>query len=226
MAADAEILAIGHDAAFEPFAMVENGRPTGMILEIVAAALARAGLRWEFVALSLDEAEAAVVGGRVAALAFKGVTPARRAVLDFSQPIVVSGAALFAPAGGPPFRSLEDLVGRTVATPRAGPLAAEIARAAPGVTVLPSTSYPESLALVLAGKADAAALNWHAGLRMARAKHPGRFALPAAPYVSVPLAFAVAKGARAALLGAVDAEMAAMRADGTFAAIERRWLGR
>lgn len=222
----AEPLRIGHDAPFEPFAMVENGRSTGLILDLVAEALQRSGVAFTFVPLTLDESETAAAEGRVAALAFKGDTPERRARLDFSRPIVVSGGALFPPAGRPAAADLADFAGRTVVTPRRGPLAAQIARAAPEVKVLASTSYEESLGLVLAGKADAAALNWQAGLRMARVLHPGAFALPTAPFVSVPLAFAVARGKRAELLAEIDAAIAAMRADGSFTAIEEKWLGR
>jgi polar amino acid transport system substrate-binding protein len=78
----------------------------------------------------------------------------------------------------------------------------------------------------LAGKADAAALNFQAGIRMARAKHPGKFTLPSEPYSSVPLAFAVAKSKNAALMKRFDAAFAAMKSDGAFKAIEERWLGR
>jgi polar amino acid transport system substrate-binding protein len=121
---------------------------------------------------------------------------------------------------------LTEFAGRTVVTPRRGPLAAQIAKTAPEVKLVQSTSYEECLAMVLAGKADAAALNLQAGLRLARSKYPGQFALPSAPYVSVPLAFAVAKGKNAALLAKVDAAVAAMRRDGAVKAIEERWLGR
>ena len=224
--ATAETLRIGHDAPFEPFAMVENGRSAGLILDIVAEAMQRAKLAYTFVPLKLDESEPALVEGKVVALAFKGDTAERRKHLDFSAPIVISGGALFTRAGGAPSKSLKDFAGKTVVTPRRGPLAAQIATAAPEVKVLQSTSYEESLEMVLAGKADAAALNRQAGLRMARAKHPGKFTLPSEPYVAVPLSFAVAKGKNAELLQQIDTQLATMRADGTSKAIEDRWLGR
>jgi len=226
MPASAQTLRLGHDAPFEPFAMVENGRSTGLILDIVGEALKRAKIDFAFMPLKLDESETALVEGRVDALAFKGDTAERRARIDFSQPIVISGGALFTHAGTATSASLKDFAGKTVVTPRRGPLFAQIAKAAPEVKLLESTSYEESFELVLAGKADAAALNWQAGIRMARAKHPGKFALPDAPYVSVPLSFAVAKGKNAELLGKVEAALASMRADGAFKAIEEKWLGR
>jgi polar amino acid transport system substrate-binding protein len=222
----AETIRIGHDASFEPFAMVENGRSTGLILDIVAEAMKRAKLDFTYVVLSLDESETALVDGKVAALAFKGDTPERRGRMDFSAPIVLSGGALFARAGAPASKSLKDFAGKTVVTPRRGPLFAQIAKAAPDVKLLESTSYAESFEMVIAGKSDAAALNLQAGLRMARRSYPGKFALPSEPYIAVPLSFAVAKGRNADLLKTFDATLAAMKADGAFKAIEERWLGR
>ena len=226
MPASAQTLRLGHDAPFEPFALVENGRSAGMILDIVAEAMKRAKLDFAFMPLKLDESETALVEGKIDALAFKGDTAERRARIDFSQPIVISGGALFTRAGTPTSKSLKDFAGKSVVTPRRGPLAAQIAKAAPDVKVVESTSYPESFEMVLAGKADAAALNLQAGIRMARAKHPGKFTLPSEPYISVPLSFAVAKGQNADLLKRFGEQLAAMKADGAFKAIEEKWLGR
>lgn len=226
MPTDAQSLRIGHDAPFEPFGMVEAGRSTGMLVDIVAEALKRAKLDFMLMPLKLDESETALVEGKIDALAFKGDTAERRARLDFSKPLVISGGALFTRAGTPTSANLKDFAGKTVVTPRRGPLFAQIGKAAPEVKLIESTSYAESLQLVIDGRADAAALNWQAGIRMARADHPGKFTLPTAPYVSVPLAFAVAKGKNADLLAKVEAALATMRADGAFKAIEEKWLGR
>lgn len=226
MPAQAQTLRIGHDAPFEPFAMVENGRSTGLILDIVAEAMKRMKREFAFAVLKLDESEGALADGKVDALAFKGDTAERRARMDFSAPIVLSGGALFPRAGAPASKSLKDFAGKTVVTPRRGPLFAQIAKAAPDVKLAESTSYAESLEMVIAGKADAAALNLQAGIRMARRSYPGQFALPSEPYIAVPLAFAVAKGKNAELLKSFDGALAAMKADGSFKAIEEKWLGR
>jgi polar amino acid transport system substrate-binding protein len=219
-------LRIGHDAAFEPFAMVESGRATGLILDIVAEAMKRMKRDFAFAVLTLDEADSALADGKVDVLAFKGDTAERRARMDFSAPIVVSGGALFPRAGTPASKRLEDFGGKTVVTPRRGPLFAQIAQTAPDVKLAESTSYAGSFEMVIAGKADAAALNLQAGLRMARKSYPGKIALPSEPYIAVPLAFAVAKGKNAELLKDFNTTLAAMKADGSFKAIEEKWLGR
>ena len=109
---------IGHVARLEPFAAVEYGCSVGMIIDIVGAALDRAKLPYRFVPLPLDEMEAALASGKIRALAFVGATPDKRAAMDFSAAIVVTGGALFTRADQPA-ASLKDLATRTVATPRA-----------------------------------------------------------------------------------------------------------
>jgi ABC-type amino acid transport substrate-binding protein len=217
-------LRIGHVETLEPFASVTNGKSTGMIVEIVAAALGRAKIAHGFVPLRLDRMEGELATGTIAALAFVGGTPDKRAAMDLSGPIVMTGGALFVPAASPP-ATLKDLAGKTLVTPRAGPLGGQLSRMVPEVKLVLSTDYGESFDLVLAGKADAAALNFHAGIRLARAKYAGKFRLPEQPIVAVPMMFAVRKGERAELLKIFDRQLAAMRADGALAAIERRWLG-
>lgn len=215
---------IGHVATLEPFAMVEGGRSTGMVVEIVAAALGRAKIAHRFLPLRLDAMEGDLAAGSIEALAFVGGTPDKRAAMDLSAAIVVTGGALFVPAGAAP-ATLKELAGKTIVTPRAGPLGGQLARMAPEARLVLSAGYDESFDLVLAGKADAAALNFQGGLRLARAKYRGKLRLPAEPIVAIPLVFAVKKGAQAELLRAFDRQLAAMRGDGSLAAIERRWLG-
>ena len=217
-------LRIGHVETLEPFATVENGKSTGMIIEIVAAALGRAKIAHGFVPLRLDKMEGELAAGTIAAFAFVGGTPDKRAAMDLSGPIVMTGGALFVPAASPPV-TLKELAGKILVTPRAGPLGGQLSRLAPEVKLVLSADYGESFNMVLAGKADAAALNFQAGLRLARAKHAGKFRLPEQPIVAVPMVFAVKKVERAELLKSFDQQLAAMRADGALAAIERRWLG-
>jgi len=187
-------LRVGFDNPFEPFAWVENGEPKGMLIELVARVLEESGLSWTFAPLPLEEIEQALSEGRIDAIAFKGVTPERERSLSFSEPLLVTGGAIFTRKGRPPSANLRDYAGRTVVTPRRGPLYAPIARQYPELALLDGESYEGSFDALLAGRADLAALNWQAGIRMANRRYPGRVELPEAPYVSVPLAFAVGKG--------------------------------
>ncbi|MBL8662247.1 MAG: hypothetical protein JNM29_05445, partial [Candidatus Odyssella sp.] len=52
MPVQAQTLRIGHDAAFEPFAMVENGRASGLILDVVSEAMKRMKRDFAFAVLT------------------------------------------------------------------------------------------------------------------------------------------------------------------------------
>ena len=221
-------LRIGFHQPFEPFGFMEGERATGWLVELVSAAMLRGAVAHRFVPLPIARVGEALLAGEVDALAYQGITPARQAEMDFSDPLVQTGAALFLPlpaAPAAPAMSLDALRGQRIATPKAGPLYVEIMRSHPDITVLDGVSYPDSFRAVLEGCADAAALNFQAGLRLTRQSFPGKFALPEAPYATLPLALAVAKGRRPVLLQTFNQSLAALRASGAADELERRWLG-
>jgi ABC-type amino acid transport substrate-binding protein len=221
---------IGFDVPFEPFGLLVNGRPTGMLTELVKALFDRARVPHLFLTMPLAETEPALLEGRVSALAFKGVIPERHAIMDFSSPLIISGAALF---------TLTDITnalepnaeikphamhGRRVVTPRKGPLWASLAREHPRIELIDGEGYEQSFAMLRDGRADAAALNLHAGIAIANRLHPGAFHLPSTPYAPLAIAFAVAKGKHPELVAAIDAHLPAFTAEGHYAELERAWL--
>jgi len=219
-----QTLSIGHDAPFEPFGYVENGQSKGMLVEAVGEILKRAGRSFTFRGLALDAIEGALAAGSIDALAFKGVSPERKLHMDFSAPLIITGGAAFARPGLVAATDLAAYNGMTVVTPERGPLAPDIRRRYPQIKLLSVASYDASLDAVLAGQADVAALNFQVGQRLINGKHPGKFTMPTAPYLEVPLAFAVAKGRHAELLAAFDRALAEARADGSLARLYARWL--
>jgi ABC-type amino acid transport substrate-binding protein len=214
---------VAYDPDFAPFAFDDGGRPAGLAVEIVAAAFARAGRAAAFVAVPHALQDAALAGGEVDAVALKGVTGARTGDYDFSAPMFVSGGAWFSSAE----RSAPDprpSAGARVATPAKGPLVAELAGLFPDLDVLKVDTYAEALRAVLDGRADVAALGLQVGIVIARRDFAGKFCLPQAPFKPIPMAVATAKGRDRPLLAAFDRALAALKADGTIAAIEARWM--
>ncbi|MGE0736069.1 MAG: substrate-binding periplasmic protein [Alphaproteobacteria bacterium] len=220
----ANTIIVGFDTPFEPFSVLENGVPSGITVEVAAAALARIGYQATFKPLALDASEAALLSGEVDALAFKGIVDERRRIMDFSQPVVRTGAALFARAGLAATDTLAAFKGGSIATPRKGPLGAVIAREAPHIRIVATISYDDTLQAVADGAVDAAALNFHAAARMIRKRFPEKFSMPAAPFLRIPLGFTVAKGKHAALLRAFDAALAELEREGELARIEKKWM--
>lgn len=216
---------VGFDQPFAPFGFVEDGKPKGMLIELVGAVLERVGRPFEFVPLSLEESERALLERRVDALAWKGVSAERRKSMDFSAALAVTGGALFTRPGLASSTDLDDFAGLTLVTPRGGPLHAQIEREHPGVRLRDGVDYEGSFDALVAGQADVAALNLQVGLLLARRKYAGKFGLPTAPFVPVPLAFAVPKGASQELLRSFDAHLAALKAEGAAERIAEKWLG-
>ena len=202
------VIRIGFDHPFQPFAYLDQGVPRGSLIEQVAQVMERAGLAFEWVPMSLEETEPALYSGAVDALAFKGVIPERAGLMDFSDTLVVSGAALFRAPGLRDSDDPKDFPGLRAATPRRGPLAAQFARDYPSIELVLVDSYESAFEALVRGEVQLAALNFQAGIAIANALHPGKIALPKAPYAPLPLAFAVAKGRQAELLRRFNAALA------------------
>jgi polar amino acid transport system substrate-binding protein len=225
LTAAAQTVRVAHAESFPPYAEARDGRSEGMAVDILRAAAAKAGLQLAFVAVPFEELQRTVEDGRAQAIFPTGITPERRKTLDFSAPLLSTGGSLYvrAPAQAP--HELAAFAGKTIVTPRTGPLAAYIEKNAPEVKVLRSASYEESLAILVEGKADAAALNSHVGGRLADKLYPGKVNVANRPFLEVPLAVAVKKGTQGELLQQLDRGLAAIRADGTWDTINRRWTG-
>lgn len=215
---------IGFDVPFPPFAVVEGGEPRGMIVELVGAAAARAGIGVEWRPMRLEDTEPALQAGEVDALAFKGVTPERHASMDFSRPLVVSGAAVFRRPQLQPSDDPRSFAGLRAATSRKGPFAALLANDYPELRPVMVESHEQAFERMLADQADIAILNFHAGLSIAHSLYPGRLSLPRAPFAPLSVALAVAKGREAAALAAFNIALEATEADGSAARIVDRWL--
>jgi polar amino acid transport system substrate-binding protein len=225
MTSAARTYRIGFDVPFEPFGLLENGRPTGMLVELVRHLLERPHVPHEFVTMPLAETERALFSGAVDALAFKGVTNERLSTMVFSDVLIVSGGALFTRQDRASAETLADCNGRRVVTPKKGPLWANIEKSFPALTLIDGDGYEGTFAKLASGEADVAALNLHAGTAIAQRLHPGRFTLPTKPYTELPIAFAIAPSGPVELLRAINTSLAAARADGEHARIHDQWLG-
>lgn len=215
---------VGFDQPFAPFGFVEDGKPKGMLIELVGVVLERMGRPHAFVPLSLEQSERALLERRVDALAWKGVSAERHKFMDFSAALAVTGGALFTRPGLASSTDLDDFAGLTLVTPRGGPLYAQIEREHPKVKLRDGVDYEGSFDALLAGQADVAALNLQVGLLLARTKYPGKFGLPTAPFVPVPLAFVVPKDSSQELLRSFDEHLAALRAEGAAERVAVKWL--
>jgi polar amino acid transport system substrate-binding protein len=216
---------ITHNQPFPPFSELRNGKSEGLLIDVLLAASARVGLDLEFVAVPLDQMEQTLKDGRADAF-LTAITPERLRSYDFSAPVMTTGGALFVRAPSPTPENLLALSGKVVVTPRAGPLADLISRTAPAVKLSVTRDYEESLARVVEGSADAAALNYQAGAVIAARLYKEQITIPQLMFQETANAVAVPKGQQSELLAQISRGLASIRADNTWADINRRWIGR
>jgi polar amino acid transport system substrate-binding protein len=220
----AEPVRITHNQPFPPLSELRNGKSEGLLIDVLRAASARVGLEIEFVGVPLDQMEQTLKGGRADAF-LTAMTPERMKLYDFSAPVVTTGGALFVRAPSPMPENLLAMSGKVVVTPRAGPLADLISRTAPAVRLSLATDYEQSLARVIDGSADAAALNYHAGAVLAARLYPGQITKPPAMFQETVNAVAVPKGKLLGFLARLSQGLDAIGADNTWQEINSRWLG-
>ena len=216
---------IAYNHILPPFSETKDGKAAGLVVDIVRAAAERAGYAVEFVPVPLEQMEPALKDGRAVATIPTGVSPERRERMDFSDTLLMTGGSLYVRAPEPAPSNLQALAGKTVVTPRTGPLAAFIQKTAPEVKLVVTEDYETSLARVAGGEADAAALNYQTGALLAARLHPGKLTVPRTMFLELPFGAAVLKGQNSEFLSRFNAALAAIRADGTWDRINKSWMG-
>ena len=154
---------IGYPEDFAPFTCRGPRGAQGTLI-----ALLRGRARVRFVAAGLEALPDLLHKGDIDAILPKAFTPARAQDFDFSQPLAMTGAALFSLGRAAP--AIGAAGGSRIATPGVGPLAALLTGLAPGCTVVRVADYATALTAVADGRADHAALNADAGALMAGAR--------------------------------------------------------
>ncbi len=225
-AAAAETIRIACQDDFPPFVELKDGKPAGLVVDLLEAAAARANFEVRFVLVPFAEVQGTLSDGRAQAIVPLAITAERQETFDFSQPILMTGGAFFVRAPDPTPPSIGALAGKVVVTPRTGPLVPFLQKNGAAVKLELTKDYPDSLARVIDGRADAAALNFQVGTSMAATLYPSKFTLPSIMFTEVPDAVATRKGEGARVLALVNDGMAAIRADGTWQKINDRWLAR
>ncbi|MDH4146006.1 MAG: transporter substrate-binding domain-containing protein [Acidimicrobiia bacterium] len=176
-------LVVGYHRDFPPFCAETPSGPQGSVVPRLAALLRHAGAAPRWRALDLDEQIPELLGGQVDVVAALGVTDERRRIVEFGPVLAVTGGALFRLVG-----PVGERAPATIVTPAAGPLRTAAGTAFPQAAVREVPDYDAALGEVLAGRADAAALNLDVGWRIAERLAPGRFAPPDRPFLPVELA--------------------------------------
>jgi ABC-type amino acid transport substrate-binding protein len=215
---------IGHSDFFPPLAEFKHGKSQGLAIDILTAVATRVAIEIEWVPAPFEQLHPTLDSGRAQAIFPLGITPERREFFDFSASLLTTGAALFVRTPNAEPEGLDALSGKIVVTPRTGPLAAMIQRAAPSITLITTASYEDSLSRLVSGEADAAALNCQVGAHIIAQLYAGQVTVPRTMFAEQKLGVAVPKGRGTELLARLNDGLAAIRADGSWQHINNRWM--
>lgn len=220
------MLLAGVRTDFPPFGYLDpSGQPAGFDVD-VARYLARALFdedgRLEAVPVTSGSRIPFLYSGWIDMIvAGMTITPERRQVLEFSDPYFVSASLLLVPAGSR-VRGVEDLAGKTVAVVKGSIQENDLARLAPAAKPAAFGTVDEAVRAVKAGTADALCEDDAVVRALAR----GNRGLKAAgtPLLPRPYAIALRKG-DVATLRWVNEKLGAMKADGTYGRLLKKYLG-
>lgn len=216
---------VGMDPSFPPFESPgADGRPVGLDVDLAEAIAAVWGVRVEIVGVGFDELMDAVHAHRIdSALSALPVVPHRTRDVSFSDPYIEAGLMLVLPVGSD-LQGLEDLRGRRLAVEWGSNGDAEaraLSRRWDGeLALVLRDSTSAALDALLAGEADAALVD---AISLALYGRRDQLRTVGPAVVSDPYVVVVPADAPQ-LLQAVNRALEQLRANGTLAEIERRWL--
>jgi polar amino acid transport system substrate-binding protein len=213
-------IVIASEGKFAPFNFVDNGKLTGFEIDVANAVAARLGLKVEWKTMGFDGLLVGLQQDRWdMVIASHGVTEERARAVTFADPHYCTGGVIISKDGA--IRTARDLAGKVVGV-QTGTTYYDNAKKLPVKDVRNFPQDNSARAALETGHVDA----WVTD------KFVGKASLAATPATSLKMgdflftekiAAAVSKG-NTGLVTEVDKALAAIMADGTYAAISKKWF--
>jgi polar amino acid transport system substrate-binding protein len=214
-------LVVASEGKFAPFNFVDAGRLTGFEIDIANAIAQKMGLKVEWKTMGFDGLLVGLGQDRWdLVIASHGITEERAKAVTFANPHYCTGGVIISKDGR--IRTAADLTGKVVAV-QTGTTYYDNVKKLPVKEVKNFPQDASARAALETGHVDA----WVTDKFVAKASlaaTPGT-TLKAGDYLFVErIAAAVAKG-NTGLVDAVNQALAAILADGTYAALSKKWFG-
>ncbi|MFS2012198.1 amino acid ABC transporter substrate-binding protein [Azospirillum sp. CT11-132] len=218
------VLKIGTEGTYAPFTYHDaSGALVGFDVEIGREVAKRIGVKAEFLEGKWDGLIAGLDAHRYDAVINQvGITEARKAKYDFSDPYISSRAALIVRGDNDSIKGFADLKGKKSAqslTSNFGKLAE-----ASGAQLVGTDGFDQSIQLVLNGRADATVNDSLSFLDFKKHKPDANVKIAATQDNADQSGIIVRKG-EAKLVAAINEALAAMKADGTYTTISQKYFG-
>ncbi len=216
------LLRVGTDAKFPPMEFVENGKRTGFDIELVEALAKAMGKQVEWVDIDFKGLIPGLISRRFdMAVSAIYITDERKKVVDFTEPYYAGGLVAMVKDNNTAINKLSDLDGKKVAVQVGTKSVGFLAEKFPKVQRVEVEKNQEMFNLVDIGRADAAVTGKPAAYQYVRTR-PGLRVLQE-QLTTEEYGMALRKDTPE-LTKAVSAALAKIKADGTYAAIVKKWF--
>lgn len=220
----AGVIRVGTEGTYAPFTYHdETGQLAGFDVEIARAIAAKLGVKAEFLEGKWDGLIAGLDADRYDVVANEvSITEARKAKYDFSEPYIVSKAALIVRDDDTSIKDFADLKGKK----SAHTLTSNYAKLAEskGATLVGTDGFDQSIGLVLNGRADATINDSLSYLDFKKHKPDAKVRV-AAMQADAEFEGIIFPKNRSGLKAGIDKALADIKADGTYKTISDKYFG-
>ncbi|MBP8148296.1 MAG: glutamine ABC transporter substrate-binding protein [Limnohabitans sp.] len=216
------VLRVGTDATFPPMEFVDNGKRTGFDIELMEAIAKNMGKQIEWIDIDFKGLIPGLISKRFdMAVSAIYITDERKKVVDFTDPYYAGGLVAMVKDNNAAIKKLADLDGKKVSVQVGTKSVSYLAEKFPKVQRVEVEKNQEMFSLVDIGRADAAVTGKPAAFQYVRTR--GGLRVLDEQLTTEEYGMALRKDTPE-LTKAVNASIAKLKADGTYAAIVKKWF--
>jgi len=220
--AQSNVLRVGTDATFPPMEFVDNGKRTGFDIELTEALAKAMGKQVEWVDIDFKGLIPGLISKRFdMAVSAIYITDERKKVVDFSDSYYAGGLVVMVKDNNTSIKKLADIDGKKVSVQVGTKSVGYLTEKFPRVQRVEVEKNQEMFNLVDIGRADAAVTGKPAAYQYVRTR-PGLRVLDDQLTVEE-YGMALRKDS-SDLTTALNAALSKLKADGTYAAIVKKWF--
>ena len=217
-----EVLRVGTDATFPPMEFVENDKRTGFDIDLVEAVGKALNRRIEWVDIDFKGLIPGLVSKRFdVAVSAIYITDERKKVVDFTDAYYAGGLVAMVKDGNASIKTLNDLNGKKVSVQVGTKSVGYLGTNFPKVQLVEVEKNQEMFNLVEIGRADAAVTGKPAAFQYVRTR--GGLHVLEQQLTTEEYGMALRKDTPE-LTKAINAALAKLKADGTYAQIVKKWF--
>ena len=213
------MISVGNSPDYPPFESIgDNGERVGFDIDMMKALAAKLGVKIQWVTMDFAAIVTAAQSGQIdIGMSGLGKTPERAKSIDFSDPYIASGQVLVTRSNSD-VKSTSDLKGKKIAV-QLGTTGEQQADKIEGAEVVKPDSYNVAFMMLHNKAVDAVVADLSVADEFVKR---GAFKRAGEPLSFEEFAIVSRKG-NSALLDALNKALAELKADGTYAAIVKKW---